>query len=226
MGNKKIKELHNKYIGEALFMVGNGKSLQITPLEKMKYTMAMNNIALIYDERNWRPTFYWNVTMQINQDPWWYEQACKSIELGIPCFLREETKLPTPSNVIKVRYMYIFQDDIPFPMWSKDASKFIFHYRMSIYGATQMACYMGFNPIYMVGCDTNFSINPDECHFINNYEGNFKWTDERIKHENYWQSIAHRWIKRYTNHLGIKVYNATVGGNLEVYPRVNVEDVI
>jgi hypothetical protein len=222
----RIVEFKNKYKGKPLFMVGNGKSLQVTPLEKMEYTMAMNNIALIYDERDWLPSFYWNVTMQIHNDPWWYEQACKSIELGIPSFLRAETNLPTLPNVIKIKYVYIFKEDIPYPMWSKNAAKFIFHYRMSIYGATQMACYMGFNPIYMVGCDTNFSNDPDECHFSNEYEGNFEWTDERIEHEIYWQTKAHEAIKNFTSHLGVEVYNATVGGNLEVYPRVNVEDVI
>lgn len=221
-----VKDFHNKYKGESLFIVGNGKSLQVTPLEKMKYTLAMNNIALIYDKRDWRPTFYWNVTMQIKQDPWWYEQACKSINLGIPSFLRAETNLPIEPNVIKIKYIYIFKNDIPHPMWSKNAAKYIFHYRMSIYGAVQMACYMGFNPIYLVGCDTNFSKDPDECHFDNTYEGNFEWTDERVAHENYWQTKAHERIKEFTSHLGIKVYNATVGGNLEVYPRVSVEDVI
>ena len=207
-------------------MIGNGKSLQITPLEKMEYTMAMNNIALIYEKRDWRPTFYWNVTMQIHHDKWWYKQACKSIDLGIPSFLRIETSLPTPSNVIKVKYVYTFLNDKPYPMWSKNASQCVFHYRMSIYGATQMACYMGFNPIYMVGCDTNFSKDPDECHFDNKYEGNFEWTDKRIEHEIYWQTRAHEKIKSFTDHMGIEVYNATIGGNLNVYPRIDLEEIL
>ena len=220
-----IRDFHNKYEGKPLFIVGNGKSLQVTPLEKMEYTMAMNNIALIYDEREWRPTFYWNSTKNI-EGLWWYEQACKTINLGIPSFVRQHSSLPRLTNVIRFDYIYAFDDGIPHALWARDAAKCMFHYRMSVYGATQMACYMGFNPIYLVGCDLNFSKDPDECHFDNRYEGEFEWTDEKVDWENYWQEVAHKRIKGFTDQMGFEVYNATVGGNLEVYPRVNVKDVI
>lgn len=219
----KIEEYHNKHKGKPLFMVGNGKSLQVTPLEKMEFTMAMNNIALIYDERDWQPTFYWNATANTKLHSWWYEQAYKTMILGMPSFIGRNSILPSLFNVIRINYLY---SDSNIPLWSLSANKYVFHYKMSIYGATQLACYMGFNPIYMVGCDANFSNNPDECHFNNKYEGGFEWTDELIAHDNYWSVRAHEIINSFTTASGVEVYNATIGGNLEVYPRVNIEDVL
>ena len=227
----RLRELKDKYKGKSLFIVGNGKSLQKTPLHKMEYTLAMNNIALIYDEgiyeeKDWTPTFYWNTTVQVDIHDWWYEQACRMIYMGIPSFTRKESNLPYLPNVYRFEFWKPVENDVIIPMWSRDPTKAIFHYRMSIYGATQMACYMGFNPIYMVGCDLNFSKDPDKCHFSNQYEGTFEWDDDLVNHENYWHLRSHDRIKHFTEKVGVKVYNATVGGNLEVYDRVNVEDVI
>ena len=44
-------DLAGAYEGERLFLIGNGPSLEETPLEALEseYTMAMNRIDLIYE---------------------------------------------------------------------------------------------------------------------------------------------------------------------------------
>ncbi len=38
--------------------------------------------------------------------------------------------------------------------------------------------------------------------------------------------FVYRLLKKYADRHGIKIYNATRGGNLEVFPRVQLEDVL
>ncbi len=58
--NNQLLSLKNKYKGERIFLIGNGPSLNKTPLELLEdeYTFGVNRIYLLFDRINWRPTFY------------------------------------------------------------------------------------------------------------------------------------------------------------------------
>jgi hypothetical protein len=91
-----------------VFILGNGPSLQQTPLERLddEYTIAMNKISKIYNKADWRPTYYifhdavhedWNQygisdldTGGLNQDT--IESVRETVELGISCFLSKPGK--------------------------------------------------------------------------------------------------------------------------------------
>src|SRR6478672_786737 len=57
---KKWQLLKNKYRGERIFIIGNGPSLNKTPLYLLQdeYTMCFNRINLMYERVNWKPDFY------------------------------------------------------------------------------------------------------------------------------------------------------------------------
>ena len=52
-----LKDIHR---GKRGFIIGNGPSLTVADLEKLKneITFASNRIYLAFDETNWRPTYY------------------------------------------------------------------------------------------------------------------------------------------------------------------------
>ena len=60
--NHKISSFESTHSGERLFIVGNGPSLQQTPLSSIQneYSMGMNKIHEIYTQTDWRPSFYIN----------------------------------------------------------------------------------------------------------------------------------------------------------------------
>jgi len=100
-----------------------------------------------------------------------------------------------------------------------------------------LAIYLGFREIYLIGCDANWHSTGDNAN-LHFYETNpyFKHWDTnaasrqtmKLSIENELLSIhacfkSHRLIRDKALALGIKIYNATNGGCLDMYPRANYE---
>jgi len=79
----------------------------------------------------------------------------------------------------------------------------------------QMAYYMGFSEVYLIGCDTDFSGN----HFDGT---NTKKSGYNIQR----RYNTYRVCKETFENNGRKIYNSTVGGKLEVFERKKLEDVL
>ena len=104
--------------------------------------------------------------------------------------------------------------------------------------ALQLAAYLGYNPIYLIGCDTDYTIpedveqdgialtstmDNDHNHFSTSYFGKgAKWSVPRpdLMIEGY-ERLQIAFTKR-----GVRVYNATVGGKLEVFERACYKEVL
>jgi hypothetical protein len=103
-----------------------------------------------------------------------------------------------------------------------------------------LAVYLGFNPIYLVGCDTAYvaaeraveaGICPevvarregaDPDHFDPNYlRGGDAWRVPDVAG----MVADYHAARRACDAIGVTVYNATVGGRLEEFPRVSYERV-
>ena len=222
-----LADFNSAYKGERLFLLGNGPSLNDTPLEMLsgEHTFAMNNIAAIYPKTSWRPSFYFNIAWKIRK-----ELALASIALGIPSFVRANSPFPDTQNLLRLRVESRLAPTghklSRTPQWSHDSEECVVSYRMSAYGLVQLAIWMGFESIYMLGMDLSFSTNPSKCHFTDKYDGAFEWSPRLVAYENYWHRVAHEWVRWYANLSEARVYNATIGGNLEVYPRVDLLEVL
>jgi hypothetical protein len=88
--------------------------------------------------------------------------------------------------------------------------------------AAQIAVLEKFNPIYFVGCDLGYD-EQGLNHFDDDY-GNWNEMDQAERNET--EGWMHEIIKKECDERGILVLNATVGGQLEAYPRVKIEDVL
>ena len=83
--------------------------------------------------------------------------------------------------------------------------------------AMQLAVYMGFKEIYLIGCDCDYS--GERRHF-----DDFKVENEHpIIDEEGKMVMTYETVKRYADEHGIKIYNATRGGKLEVFERVDFD---
>ena len=79
---------------------------------------------------------------------------------------------------------------------------------------------MGFSEIYILGADCTMGTHSK----VVEYNQNEDATKAVIPNEHIIQD--YRMLKEETDKLGIKVYNATRGGALEVFPRVCLENVL
>jgi hypothetical protein len=91
----------------------------------------------------------------------------------------------------------------------------------------QQAILEGFNPIYLVGADLGYKARPDigdddRNHFSPRYHQGIRDVSiERANIDNDTQVDMHQMAKAYVDEKDIQILNASLGGSLEVYPRVD-----
>ena len=93
----------------------------------------------------------------------------------------------------------------------------------------QQAVIEGFNPIYIIGADLGYQARPDigdddRNHFSPLYHRGIRDVSvERANIDNDTQAYMHQMAKDYADENNIQILNATLGGELEVYPRVEFD---
>lgn len=243
---KKIKAYKNSYNGKRCFIIGNGPSLTPADLDLIKneVSFAANTIYKIFSKTSWRPTFYCiqdnKVLMDISKDDLLNEtKDCKAT------FVRMYSSRIVRANNIKLNnliYVPILGKvtknySAPF---SDKADKYVYDGSMVTYLFLQLAVYMGFDRIYLIGMDHNFPFNRTRngkievndisipVHFWESAETNNE--GDRIDlHANY-QELAENSYKeaeRYSRESKrCRIFNATRGGKLEIFERVNLDDIM
>ena len=66
----KWKQLKNKFKGRRVFLIGNGPSLNETPLYLLKneYTLTFNRFSLLLERINWDPSFFMTVDSTVAEN--------------------------------------------------------------------------------------------------------------------------------------------------------------
>lgn len=250
----KLSDFKDKYKGERCFFIGNGPSINETPLEKLigEYAFGCNKVADLFGITPWRPTHYVGVTRLLGALPDWQASMVKAIDTGIPCFLagwlwlygrqamgyhehidsiKPEWKHPPErSNVIQFNGLKLSSSTKGQSTgFSGDAENVIIVHRSVSLVWIQLATWMGFGPLYLLGCDGGYKPfkrgEPDVNHWNPNYD-DFERTEAHCEHENTGMAQAHKEMKVICDKLGVEVYNATVGGELEAYPRVDIHELL
>lgn len=217
VSKKKLKKYHNKYEGKRCFVIGNGPSLKTEDLEKLsnEITFASNGIYFVFNKTKWRPTYY-------------CVQDCKLINNRYKEIIKNEIKSQKFVGLVKnYKYPLLKSNDIKVelivndfgeegPNFSDNATEGLFEGWTVSYFSIQLAAYMGFKDIYLLGVDHSYGTGKD--HFSNeDVCDNLPRTDKT--------TFSYVSAKKYSDKSNINIYNATRGGKLEVFPRVNFEDI-
>lgn len=214
-----------------IWMIGNGPSLTTEVLERLRgeQTFAMNAISFIYPHTQWRPSFYLcassNVVRLDRQVLFW-----RSVALGVPTYLLSEWRNSVFFDAPHVRWINLDAKRGEF-RWSHDIDRFVGRCHTSMYIAMQIAVALGFRELYLVGCDMGWGPllrdDADPNHFDRGYSiGASMISEADAAKIEAGMTLAHELAKKETERAGVRVYNATNGGRLEVYPRVSLEEVI
>ncbi|GAF95411.1 unnamed protein product, partial [marine sediment metagenome] len=114
----------------------------------------------------------------------------------------------------------IWSDD-PFKRWSK--------YGVTAFPALQMAAYLGFNPIYLVGCDGNYrppENGKDVCHIDEGYRPFDAYVNYDYDELNAALQKAH-WIAQVNcERLGIQVHNLSPASVIKAHPFMRFEEAL
>lgn len=225
-----LRTLKNKFAGKRCFIVGNGPSLTIDDLNQLKdeYAFGANKILYLLDKTVWVPTFY------LCQDI----EACYMIEdklkeCDIPYkFINVECKKHSDSKQVHYIYPYVrFSLNKYNPSsayFSEDISSCICPGYTVTFASIQMAAYMGFKEIYLLGVDHNYAMTIDRKGHVTKDDsvqtyaaGIPDWGKSMQSAEVTTES--YQCAKEYCDTHGIKICNATRGGKLEVFERVDFD---
>lgn len=227
---RNLAALKGKFSGKRCFIIGNGPSLRASDLDMLKdeYTFAFNRIYYIFDQTDWRPTFYCTQDNKIATASAADIMAnIKTPYLFAPINLKWYDGADLESNYF---FRAIFAGE-EVPEFSKDIPNFIGAGNTVAYTAIQLAAYMGFSEIYLLGVDHSFQTYQDK-------HGNII-TDPNAKDyfsEKYNQdkdqlfipkldvsTLSYMAAQAYAEQHPVTIYNATRGGKLEVFPRVDFD---
>lgn len=229
---KKVKGIHQ---GERCFVIGNGPSLTPEDLSKLinERTFAANKIYRMFDKTMWRPTYYCisdqgvlasvlseSGFQHLNPEFYFFQYFSKYVFRG----------MPYPENTL----LYYLEDaknyNIP-PKFASDLSKEAYDAQTVTYIMLQIAAYMGFTEIYLIGVDHSFANTVSNSGIIEHHD--VKWhfyndaksgTDNTLTYAER-MGMGYESAERYSRRHGFRIYNATRGGKLEVFERVNFDSI-
>ena len=215
-----MKDIHR---GERCFIIGNGPSLRDTDLSKLEdeYTFGMNRIYLMFPELGFTTTYFASINDLV------IEQCADDIAaLPIPKFIAWRSN----------RHFQRFPDDMIFlyttytgPQFAYDMTRRIWEGATVTNIALQLAFYMGFEQVILIGVDHNFtskgdanktvvSDGDDSNHFDPRYFGKgFRWQLPDLDTSEIGYAMARKAYEK----AGRQVLDATVGGKLTIFPKVD-----
>lgn len=221
-----IESLRGKYSGKRCFIIGNGPSLRAKDLDKLigEVSFGANRIYNIFTETDWRPTYYLIEDINLIRE-------CKNeifLHIKNEKFVGMIDYLPCPS--VEGAYYYRIKQELyaDKQKFSTDILECTYHGFTVTYTSIQMAVYMGFKEIYLIGMDHSYSYektadgniikNPGvKDHFSENDK--VASTPQLFRNEE-----AYSAAREYCDSHGVKICNATRGGKLEIFERVNFDE--
>ncbi len=234
---RKLEKLKNSYVGKRCFIICNGPSLIAEDLQKIyehsDISIAMNAVARIYGQTAWRPTF-----LSLTDDIVFTKKnkkMCRNCESRYKFYDRSRY-LRTLNTKGKKFYLGFNESDklLSEPVFNPDATKMMPSIGTSAYACLEFAVFLGCKDIYILGCDMSYAANitrdgriyynnSGKEHFYGNKHEDLKTSD--MNPVPIWQlEIAFNTASKYAKNNGIKIYNATRGGMLESFPRVEIEE--
>lgn len=221
---KNLERFHNIHKNDRCFIVGNGPSLKRTDLSLLKneFSFGMNRIYLLFENTTYRPTYY------VASNELVLTQFSDDIrKLDIPKFLNWNRRKFFPQNDhLTMFYKINFGINDFFGM---DPRKPVCGGGTVTYVAMQLAYYMGFREVILIGVDHNFSdrgipnttevrqSEKDESHFHPSYfpKGSL-WQLPDLKHS----EMAYQLARKYFEADGRQIIDATIDGKCPVFKKV------
>lgn len=230
----RLQALKEKHKGaQRCFIIGNGPSLNKTDLDALEseITFAVNGFFLKSRKMTWSPTFYLVEDHLVAEDRHHWINNFKGPTKLFPAYLAYCINDADDVIFFNHRPRKSFPDGFDF---SLEADKITYTGCTVTFTAMQLAAYMGFREIYLIGVDADYAIpadaqkgaayatgvldmqSADPNHFDPAYFGRgHRWHDPQVEK----MVQAYEEAERVVTANGQRIYNAGVGGKLEVFER-------
>lgn len=234
--NTKIRRLKGKFEGKRCFVLGNGGSLTAGDLEMLQgeYTFGCNRLYMMFEKLSWRPYFYCFYDVQ----------RVKKLKKDLPYILENCEYLFTSSTIKEELDEAVIEDEKTYfvhvekekyypqlPKFSEEVDKQIYDGQTVLYMAVQIAVYLGFKEIYYLGADNHYSVELNLDGTIRHDTGVKDYPEgmggieleTSVIPQMELTTMSFEAVKQYADTHGICVFNATRGGHLEAFERVDFD---
>lgn len=223
---RRLERFRGMHSGQDCFIIGNGPSLNkmdLRPLARY-HTFGLNKIYLMFEKVDL------NLSYLVATNPFVIEQSREVYpNLSFPIFLSWTASrgvMPRKSHLYFLHTLNIwsFYEDITQPICEGNTVTYV---------AMQIAYFMGFKRVFLIGVDHNFK-QKGKSHEVQLLEGE----DENHFHPDYfkgqpWQ-LADLYGSEISYHLANyhfmrdkrQIYDATVDGKLQVFPKIAYEEAL
>jgi hypothetical protein len=222
----KLAQFKNIHKDEDCFIIGNGPSLNKMDLNPLNdyYTFGLNKIYLLFEKVNL------NLTYLAAVNPLVIEQSIETYQnMNCPIFLSYSNSLGLLDNE---PHVYKLLTDAQWSFYHSICQPISEGYTVT-YIAMQIAYFMGFKRVFLIGVDHNFvqSGKPNE-------QQVYKGDDQNHFHPDYFKgqswhladlegNEASYALARHQFHAsGRQIFDATVGGKLTIFPKITFEEAL
>jgi hypothetical protein len=220
-----LEQLKDAHRGKPMLVVGNGPSLNITPLDDFPgvASIGMNKIDLLFDRVAWRPTIIVCANTLVAR-----QHSRTFRESAIPIFLSWKSRWFVRGKKKNLG----FYKSLPEYRFSTNILDGVGVGGTVTFDALQFAYHMGANPVILFGVDHSFNTSdkpadyvkrsgPDTNHFDPNYfaAGSYWGVPDLDRSEEAYSAAKHAFEAD-----GRKIYDATIGGKLEIFEKVSLDE--
>ncbi len=241
--NKRFQNIHQ---GETIFIIGNGPSIKNTDLKKMKDAkkMVVSNFYLHKDYKTVNPDYYclaqFTYTDIFDEDSAYKWLSDIGNNSGEPCYffnISEKRLIDQCGSFKRKNVNYMYLDVINYDYYDEiDITNKMMCGQSVTIDCIQLAIYMGFQSIYLVGIEHSEILSRQYDYFYDRGQSLvgdkdlYALNDGRIREEfrlqlysrnNLWRQYES--LKAIAEARKVKIYNATKGGILDVFERVDYD---
>lgn len=218
----RLREMRGRYSGRRCFIIGNGPSLQQMDLRPLRgeLTFGLNRAYLMFDRLGFATTFLVSVNRLVIEQSGPEIVAAPVDEVFLSWSARDVAPISSRPVYLRSRAR---------PGFSADPTKGIWEGATVTYVAMQLAFHLGIRDVVLIGVDHSFrakgqphqvvtSTGPDADHFDPRYFGQgYRWQLPDLETS----EIAYGMARRAFESAGGLIRDATVGGHLDVFPKVS-----
>ena len=234
---RRIRKFHNSAAGKRVFVIGNGPSIRDTDLSALKdeITIGTNSIFLNHDKMGFYPTHYVVEDYLVAEDRTDEILAMQGPTKWFGNYLRYA--IPNAPDTLWTNISVDYREFREWPKFGRDLGRIGFVGGTVTYICIQLAYFLGAAEVVLVGVDHSYVVPEDEPlegntltstrddvnHFHADYFGAGKrWHLPRVER----MELSYIRARQVFDKDERRIMNATKGGMLEVFERVDYDELI
>jgi hypothetical protein len=220
-----LKDIHK---GKRAFVIANGPSLKQTDMSRLKneLTFGMNRIYLMFPELGFSTTY-----LTVINDLVIEQTAGDLAALSVPKFIAWHSRRHFPRQLSMTQLPTFLYTSYTGPHFSRDVRGRVWEGATVTNVTLQLAFHMGFQQIILIGADHNYtatgkpnttvvSQGDDPNHFSPAYFGKgFRWQLPDLETS----EVGYAMVREAYQKAGREVLDATIGGKLTIFPKVDYD---